>query len=171
MEPDPTATNSCFQRPLRRCRHIPQHETVFSKSIAYSIKLTGASMPSQITLYCGLLRVSNKSPLDLAGCGTLHGFTAHNPTERWAILRQRDAGLVCLTAKEGGDVEQIFFLAQARSVVRLERGEPRLGNLLCRLGRRTRCQFRRRGACATHSGHSFNKTGHSPLRLRRGFLD
>src|SRR6516164_5965550 len=108
MEPDPTATNSCFQRPLRRCRHIPQHATGFSKSIPYSIKLTGASMPSQITLYCGLLRVSNKSPLDLAGWGTLHVFTAHTPTEGWPILGRRDAVLFFLRAKEGGEVEQFF---------------------------------------------------------------
>src|SRR5271167_1002949 len=134
MKTNPPATDSCLQRPLRRCRHIPQHATDSRKPSPYFAKLTGTSTPSQITLYCRLLHISNISPLDW-----------HVPIDRRFTTPPKmeggrrmhcGAALICLTAQEGGDVEQIFFLAQARPVVRLKRGQPRLRDLLCRLGSR-----------------------------------
>src|SRR6516164_7346690 len=172
METDPPPTDSRLQRPLRRCRHIPQHATDFSKTDPYDTKLTGTSTPSQVTLYCRLLRTSSISPLDFHAAVPLNESTIHDRAEDGVRLPGRcSTGLICLTTQEGGDVEQIVVLAQARSVVALERGQPRLHDLLCRLGSRTWCGFRCHDAGAAHSGHPFDKAGYPPLRFWRRLLD
>src|SRR6516162_3812264 len=81
METNPPATDSRLQRPLRRCRHIPQHATDFSKTDPYDTKLTGTPTPSQVTLYCRLLRTSSISPLDFHAAVPLIESTIHDRAE------------------------------------------------------------------------------------------
>src|SRR5262249_13867703 len=129
-----------------------------------------ASTPSQITLYCRLLRIGDISPF--AASLTERPFAVPRPEGVWSgHVRRRRAGLVCLTPQEGRDVEQVFLLAQARPVVWIERGQPRLRALLCRWGSRTRRRFRNSDAGTAHSGHSLDEAGYPSLWSRRGLLD
>jgi hypothetical protein len=142
----------------------PNMRQTSRKQIPCAAKLNGLSGPSQITLYFRLLLIA-ASRLVVAGCSALteRQFKPANKV-RSLQWRHQSAGLVGLTPQERRDVEQIFLFAKARPVVRIQRGQPGLGNLLCRLGSWTRCRFRRRGACAAHSGYPLDEAGHSPLR-------
>src|SRR5215469_11314431 len=69
----------------------------------------------------------------------------------------RAAHLIGLAAQECRDVEQVIFLAQIRSVVRLQGREPGLhawlGGGFCGLGGGPGCRLRRGRASAAHSGY------------------
>src|SRR6516165_9878585 len=81
MKTDPPATDSRLQRPLRRCRHIPQHATDFSKTKSLRYKTNRHLQPSQVTLYCRLLRTSSISPLDCHAAVPLSESTVHDRAE------------------------------------------------------------------------------------------
>jgi hypothetical protein len=66
-----------------------------------------------------------------AACRLWIAVPQHLSVDRWFTTppkteggrqENRSVSLICLTAQEGGNVEQIFLLAQTRPVVRLERG-------------------------------------------------
>src|SRR5271166_4732918 len=116
------------------------------------------------------------SPQITLCCRLLHrrGYFSRNPVE---LMVRRSPSLsgatdsVGLAAQEGGDVEQIVFLAQIRPVVRLQRSQPGLrvllGGWLRRLDGRARRGLRRDRTGTAHPGHPLDEAGDPPFRLGR----